>query len=159
MNYLSLARFRPLSVSLLLMFPFAVYATEVQVPWNSVCKVSDGRQLTATTLGGNTVDGYCVSITVDELTIRTDEHRMIKISRAALSRLQMHRSQAHQMRSLGKGVRQGLLTGSRLLLTPYAPVGLILLPATVAWSVVAAPFCGLGDLVSKMAGKQGIRII
>ena len=100
-----------------------------------------------------------MAVTINELSIRGDNRRVIKVTRAALSKLELKRARGHQLRALGKGMDEALRTGTNALLAPYAPAGLALIPATLAWGAVAAPFCILGDLVSKAAGEQRIKIL
>ena len=133
-------------------------AEPVDVPWNQLCggKAYTHRMI-LTTNEGETVDGYCVSINVNEIVLRTDDNKPVKVARTALARIQMHRTKGgHELASLGKGMRTGFRQGFDLLLSPYAPAGIVVLPATVAWGAVAAPFCAIGDLRHKLAGNQDI---
>jgi len=136
-------------------------ADPVQVPWNQLCKKAMGNQLKITTADGATVDGFCMSITVDEVAISTENQKVVKVARTALSKIQMHRGleQQHPLKALGKGLRTGFLAGFGLLFTPAAPAGIVLLPATAAWGVVAAPFCALGELKNKLDGPREVKVI
>jgi hypothetical protein len=135
-------------------------ADQVEARWTEVCKVADGHPLTITTVNGDTVDGYCVAIEVDQIAVTTRDQKVVRIARAALSRIQMSRSRkSHQLSSLGHGMRVGFRQGFDWLLSPYAPLGLVVVPGTVAWGAVAAPFCLVGDLKDKVAGRQEIKVI
>jgi hypothetical protein len=138
---------------------FSVCAAEVETPWNQICRMAGGRQLTITTVNGGIVEGYCVSINVNDIQIRTENQQLVKVARASLARLRMQASKGHQLSSLGKGIGKSFRTGTQLLLTPFAPAGLVLMPAAAAWGAVAAPFCLLGDLVGKMEGEKDIKVI
>jgi hypothetical protein len=46
-----------------------------------------------------------------------------------------------------------------MLLSPAGPGMVVILPATLAWVASAAPFCALGDLVSRIAGQEEVRIL
>lgn len=129
-----------------------------EVPWNQVCQVAQGRELLVTTTNGAPVAGYCVRIDVKAITVETNDHRYVKIARDTLTRIEMRRAKGHQLSSLGKGMRQGFHFGFDSLLSPLAPLGIVVVPATVAWGAVAAPFCLLGDLRYKLSGRQEIRI-
>jgi hypothetical protein len=133
-------------------------AGPTEVPWNEVCRVAAARELVITTANGDTVDGYCVSISVDEMAINTRNRGVVKVARKALSRIQMHRSKGHQLSSLGKAMHKGLNYGFDGLLSPYAPLGIVAVPSILAWGAVAAPFCLLGDLKDKVTGKQEIKV-
>jgi hypothetical protein len=132
----------------------------IDLPWNTLCGgQAFTHRLIVTTDQGETVDGYCVSINVNEIVLRTGDNKPVKIARSALTRIQMHRIKGgHELASLGKGMRTGFAEGLDLLLSPYAPAGLVMLPATVAWGAVAAPFCVLGDLRHKLVGNQDVHV-
>ena len=164
MKNTAFANIRFLALSAVMVGALPLHAAEpIQVHWNEVCRVAADRQLVITTADGNTVEGYCVSITVDQMAVTTPDRQIVKIARTALSRIQMHRSpghqQGHQLRSLGQGMRTGLRYGFKSLLSPYAPIGIVTVPATLAWGAVAAPFCLLGDLRDRVTGKQDIQEI
>jgi hypothetical protein len=136
-------------------------AGPIEVRWTKVCEVAGGHQLTITTVNGDTVDGYCLSINVDQIAVTAENRRVVTIARAALSRIEMSRSRNthHQLRSLGRGMRTGLRQGTDWLLSPCAPLGLVVVPGTLAWGAIAAPFCLLGDLKNKVVGKQEIKVL
>jgi hypothetical protein len=136
-------------------------ADPVEVPWNQLCKAATGNNLMITTADGAIVDGYCMSITVDEVAIRTENQKVVKIARSALSKIQMHRrpQQEHPLKALGKGLHRSFRDGFDMLFTPAAPGGILLIPATAAWGVVAAPFCALGELKNKFDGPREVKVI
>jgi hypothetical protein len=76
-----------------------------------VCTVADGHQLTITTTNGDTVDGYCMSINVDEMAVTTKDRRVVKVARAALSRIQMQRSKNEQQLKIARQGFEGGLRG------------------------------------------------
>jgi hypothetical protein len=133
-------------------------ADPIEVNWNQVCQVANGRELTVTTANGETTQGYCFSIKVDELAVTTKDHKVVKIARSALSRIDVDRTKGHQLSSLGKGMHDGFKWGFDSMLSPRAPLGIVALPATLAWGIIAAPFCLLGDLRYKASGKQEIKL-
>jgi hypothetical protein len=153
----ALASIRFLTLSAVLAWTLPLHAAEhIEVHWSEVCKVADGHQLTIMTTNGDTVDGYCMSINVDEMAVTTKDKRVVKIARAALSRIEMQRSRnGHQLSSLGKGLGWGF----DVLLSPHAPLGLVVLPPMLAWGAVAAPFCLLGDLIHQETGTHEIKVI
>jgi hypothetical protein len=130
----------------------------IPAEWNQLCRVANGRELLLTTSTGETVNGYCVSVNVDQLTVTTDQKRMVRIARTALTKLAVHRSKGHQLASLGRGMNDSLSNSFRSVFSPMAPVGLVALPATLAWGAAAAPFCLLGDLHYKLAGARQIKL-
>jgi hypothetical protein len=111
----------------------------VHVAWSQVCKEARGRQMRLTTNTGDTVEGYCVSVSVDEISLRTPDQRAVKIARAAMARIVVT-PQGSQLQALGRGMRKSLRTGFRALLSPCAPAGIVLIPATLAWGALSAPF-------------------
>ena len=135
-------------------------ADQIEARWTEVCKVAGDRQIAITTVSGDTVAGYCLAIGVDHISVTTEDHKITRIERAALSRIQIRRERrSHQLSSLGLGMRVGLRQGFEWLFSPCAPLGLVVVPGTLAWGAVAAPFCLLGDLRNKVADTQEIRVI
>ena len=132
-------------------------AEPIKVNWNEVCQAAEGRELTVTTANGETTQGYCFSIKVDEIAVTTKDHNVVKIARSTLARIDVDRTKGHQLSSLGKGMHNGLKWGFDSMFSPLAPVGIVAVPATLAWGAIAAPFCLLGDLRYKASGKQEIR--
>ena len=111
-----------------------------------------------TTANGDTTAGYCFSINSDEIAVTTMDHKVVKIALSALSRIDVHRTKGHQVSSLANGMHQGFKWGFDSMLSPLAPLGIVAVPGTLAWGVVAAPFCLLGDLRYKATGKQEIKL-
>jgi hypothetical protein len=134
-------------------------ADPIETHWNQVCRVANGRELVVTTANGDTVEGYCISIDVDGIRVKTKDGQVTRIARTALARLEMRRSKGRQLSSLRKEMHEGLKFGFGSLLSPLAPVGLVVVPGTLVWGAVATPFCLLGDLKYKAAGKREIKPI
>jgi hypothetical protein len=150
--------FLALSAALLPATPLHA-ADTIETPWSNVCKMASGKQLVFTTADGATVEGYCVRINADEMGVRTLDARTITIARTALSTLRLRRFKGHQLHSLGTGLRAGLRRELDWLLSPMAPLGLVSIPTTIAWSAASAPFCMLGDLVNKLTPEQDIKVL
>ncbi len=95
-------------------------ADPVEVPWNQLCKAATGNHPMITTADGATVDGRCMSITVDEVAIRTENQKVVKIARTALSRIQMHRrlEEQHPLKQLGKSLQASFRDGLACCLRP-----------------------------------------
>jgi len=153
-------RFLPLLTLAIWSLPIRA-AEQIQVHWNEVCTAAGGKQLTIQTVDGGSVNGYCMSISVDEIAITTKDQRVVRIARKTLSRIDVQRSKndGHQLRALGHGVHKGLKRQFGWLLSPYAPLGIVGLPATLAWGAVSAPFCLLGDLTHTPGSTQEIKVI
>ena len=136
-------------------------AGPVEVQWNQVCVVAGHRELSITTQNGETVQGYCTRINVDEIAVTTEDQRLVKIARSALAHVRVRRANArgHQLASLVRGMRTGLKTGLQWMLTPAAPAAIVLLPGTLAWGAAAAPFCLIGDLTNKIGGSEEINVL
>ncbi|HEV2691225.1 MAG TPA: hypothetical protein VGV35_21860 [Bryobacteraceae bacterium] len=159
-NTLTAIRFLTLA-TLLAIAPQLHAAGQIQVHWNEVCRAAHGNQLTIKTADGQSVDGYCVSINVDEISVKTKENKVVKIARTTLSRIDMQRSknEGRELAALGKGMHKGLRKGVDWLFSPFAPLGIVTIPVTVAWGAVAAPFCILGDLAHDPNDTQEIQVI
>jgi hypothetical protein len=125
MNNTILQGIRFLTLSAAMTWIPALHADEpMEVRWNEVCRVTAGHQLEITTTTGDVVGGYCMAINVDEISVTTRDRRVVKIARAALSRVQMHRSRnGHGLNSLRKGMHEGLRQGFEWLFSPYCATG------------------------------------
>jgi len=130
----------------------------LQTSWERVCAVSNGQQLVLTKDNGEAIEGYCVSIDVNTIAVRTAEQQVVIVSRKALSKLQMRRPRANQLASLGRGMHRQLKEGAKLVFSPLAPAGLVMVPVTLAWGAVATPFCILGDLFGPKGQTREIRL-
>jgi hypothetical protein len=133
-------------------------AADVQAHWNDLCRVAAGRQLNVTTSDGKTISGACTSTNADELSL-TSNQRVIKIARSTLTRIQMYDpGTGHHLADLGDKMSKSFKTGFGWLFSPAAPLGLVAIPATVAWGAVAAPFCLLGDIGSNGPTTHDIKL-
>jgi hypothetical protein len=146
------------ALALAMLPSFLLASDDTQVQWNGICSAARGRELSITTSEGAIVTGYCASIDVKEITVRTPDNRMVKVGRAALSRLSFHQYKGHQLQALRHGVHKGLKDGSDNLLSVAALWGIVEIPTTLAWGAVTLPFCALGDLRSKLSGEQPIKV-
>jgi hypothetical protein len=136
----------------------------VQVVWTNVCGVATGRTLTVTSADGSTVEGHCMAIQVDSISVQT-RNGPVKVARAAVSRIEMavSRREGHQLHRLGDGIRKGLQQGLDWTFSTFAPLGIVTVPAVLGWAAVSAPFCALGDLHDKITHasekKREIKVI
>jgi hypothetical protein len=149
MSHTSFRTIRFLSIpALLLLAPGLRAADEIRVEWNQLCKTTEGHQLTIQTTGGETVEGACLSISLDEVALATKGNGVVKLARATLAHIDMQRGRddGRQLRALGASMGKWLGRGLALLFSPKAPEGFVTIPATLAWGAVAAPFCLLGDI-------------
>jgi len=135
---------------------FAADTEETQ--WKDLCAVANGRELIIKTDTGDTVTGYCSTISIDAIDIMTKDRRIVTIARKGLSRIQIHRTKGHQLQSLGRGIQTGLRQGSDWLFSPAALAGIVTIPATLAWGAVSAPFCLLADLRYHLADQKEIKV-
>jgi hypothetical protein len=133
-------------------------ADEIHARWIDLCRVAGRYQLNVTTSDGNTVSGSWVSTDADELSLNTQQ-RVINIARSTLSRIQMYQpGNGRRLADLGDGMSKSFRRGFGWLFSPAAPLGLVAIPATVAWGAVAAPFCLLGDLGDNGPVMQEIKV-
>ena len=122
-----------------------LHAGDVQARWTDLCRVAGTRQLNVTTSDGKTVSGACSGTDADELSLNSNQ-RIVKIARSTLTRIQMYEPGNHRLADLGSGMAKSFRMGFGWLFSPAAVLGLVVVPATVAWGAVAAPFCLLGDI-------------
>lgn len=133
-------------------------ADDIHTRWTDLCHVAGTRQLNVTTSDGKTVRGACTSIDANEVSLSANQ-RVVKIARSTLTRIQMYQpGSGHHLADLGDGMHKSFRKGFGWLFSPAAPLGLVSIPATVAWGAVSAPFCLLGDLGSEGPLTQEIKI-
>jgi hypothetical protein len=131
-------------------------AEPFELPWNQVChKVAD-RELVITTTTGETVDGYCIAINVNEISVNV-KGNPVNVAKNSVAKLLII-PRRHQLKSLGKSMGGALSWSFRTLFTPGALFAMVTIPATLAWGAVAAPFCVIGDLGEKWKPDQEIRV-
>jgi hypothetical protein len=145
-------------VTLISLLPLRA-AGPIEANWHQICRVSEGRELVLTTATGDAVRGYCFSVDVDGLGVRTKGGQVTRIARTAVTRIEMESAAGHRLRALGGVMHDGLKLGVKTLFSEFAPVGLVVLPGTVAWGIIATPFCVLGDLGERGSGRQEIKLI
>jgi len=131
----------------------------MEVQWNDVCRITGGKQIDFKTPAGEDVKGFCLSLNVDEMSVRTTDGKILKIARSTLQKLRMHKERGGQLKALHKGVHEVFWGSVGLTFSPLAPAGLVGMPASLAWGAVALPFCALNDLHSKLHGTREIRIL
>ncbi len=133
-------------------------ATDVQARWDSLCQVAGRHQFNVTTSDGKSVSGACASTDADALSLTTNQ-RVVKIARSALTRIQMVQpGKAHHLANLRDGMSKSFKRGFVWLFSPAAPLGLVAIPATVAWGAISAPFCLLGDMGEDGPVTQDIQV-
>ena len=132
-------------------------ADDIRTRWTDLCHVAGSHQLNVTTTDGSTVSGACTGTSADELSL-TANQRVVKIARATLTRIQMYQPGNHHLADLGNGMAKSFNRGFAWLFSPAAPLGLVTIPATVAWGAVAAPFCLLGDMGDNGPTTQEIKV-
>ena len=133
-------------------------ADDIHTHWINLCHVAGAHQLNLTTTDGKTVSGTCTSMNNDEIAL-TANQSVVKIARATLTRIQMYQPSNHHLADLGTGMAKSFSRGFSWLFSPAAPLGLITIPATVAWGAVSAPFCLLGDMGDNGPTTQEIKVI
>jgi hypothetical protein len=131
----------------------------LQVQWNDVCKVANHNELNIKTASGDDVKGYCVSIGVDEISVRTADGKVVKLARTALDKIRLHRVKSHQLRELRRGLHETLKGSFALLFSPLAPAGIVAVPGMIAWGAIAAPFCAISDLHDVLQGTREIKVM
>ena len=130
----------------------------IPVEWPNLCTNTARELLVVTTESGDKIQGYCVSVQHDELTVRTVDGKIVKIARGTLKKVLASTVPQHRLKALGKGMRQGLHDGVQMTFSPLAPLGLVVIPGTLAWGAVATPFCILGDLLGEKPAKRELAV-
>src|SRR5580700_2979912 len=142
-----------------LAWTFPVHAADdIHARWIDLCSVAGSHQLNVTTSDGQTVSGSCNSTDADGLSLSANQ-RIVKIARSTLTRIQMYQpGNGHHLADLGNGMSKSFVRGFGWLFSPAAPLGLVAIPATVAWGAVSVPFCLLGDMGDDGPTKQDITL-
>jgi hypothetical protein len=133
-----------------------IAAEPIATQWSEVCRVSVKHEIRITTIDGENVSGYCLSVKVDEIAVRTQDGKVVRLARTTLSRIQMLPLKSSQVRALGEFMHGGLREGVHALFSPWAPVGMVMIPGTIAIGAVSAPFCAIADLDKKLRGKREV---
>jgi hypothetical protein len=131
---------------------------ETPVEWRNLCASTAKELMVVTTESGDTIQGYCVSVQHDELTVRTTDGKIVKIARGTLSKVLARTVPENRLQALGRDMRHGLHEGVKMTFSPLAPVGLVTIPGTLAWGAVAAPFCILGDLFGEQSSQRVLAV-
>ena len=119
----------------------------VQLPLEQVCNYARSRTIQVKTATGETVEGVCFSVSVDEIQVKT-QNGLMKVARSQLSRVSVVEMPRRQhLARLGKHVKQGIDGSAKMIPTEAGIVGIIGVPMTLAYGAVAAPFCLLGDIL------------
>lgn len=153
---LTTLRFALLSAALACSVP-ASAADAVEAHWTEVCSVAGGNVVHISTSDGAMLEGYCVAVGVDEISIRTKDRGVVKVARSALSRISMAlqaSDRGHELRALRRDMKSALKAEIGWVFSPHALGGLVSLPATLAWGAVATPFCAIADLEDKITGDS-----
>ncbi len=126
-----------------------LHAADLQAHWNDLCQVAAGRQVNVTTSDGKNLTGSCLATSSDQLSLVSTDG-VVKIARATLTRIQVWQpGNRHHLKDLGNNMDSSFQLGFVFLRSPAAPIGLAIIPATVAWGAVAVPFCALADIVGQ----------
>ena len=136
----------------------SVYADTVEVPWAKVCEASHGKSLVVTTTNGETLEGFCTSINVDEIGLTKDQ-RLVKVAKSATCAASRA---SRQESSVCRAVER---SGARIAGRSRFPIFFALRRWewsqffwTLAWGAVASPFCLLADLGDRLAGENEIKV-
>ena len=131
-------------------------ADSVTVDWEQICRKASDHEVVIKTTAGENVDGYCIGIDVNEVSVNVKGKR-VKVARDQVVKLLVLRRPS-QLKALGHGVRDGLHYGFNALFSPAMPIGVVAIPGSIVWGVVATPFCALGDLKAKLSHNTEIKI-
>lgn len=124
-----------------------LFASSVTVDWNKICSKAGDHRITATTLAGNTISGHCQGVSETELSVRSAHQTVVRIARDNLARVLVHREKGYGIRSVLSETAEGLLWGVGCLASPYFPLGIVLIPASLVWGAVRLPVYAVDDLV------------
>ena len=95
---------------------------ETPVEWPNLCSSAARELLVVTTESGDTVEGYCVFVQHDELTLRTADGKVVKIARGTLRNVLALTVPEHRLKALRKGMKEGFREGWKMTFSPLAPL-------------------------------------
>jgi len=133
-------------------------APKTPVEWRNLCANTAKELLVVTTESGDTIKGYCVFVQHDELTVRTVDGNVVKIARGTLKTVLALKVPDHRLTALAKGMKHSLSDGVKMMFSPLAPVGFAVIPGTLAWGAVAAPFCIIGDMFGPKPAQRMLAV-
>src|SRR5689334_9638750 len=111
----------------------------VQLPLERVCEYAKSRTprtVTIKTISGETVEGACFSVDVNEIQIDTG-HGLVKVAKAQLSRVTMAEiPRRHQLAHLHRQVHKGVRDSAKIIPTEYGIFGVIGVPLVLAGGAV-----------------------
>jgi len=160
MNHTTLLRFSAFTLPALLGFASCLRADDsIQVSWNELCNAAKGRQLLLVTTEGQAIQGYCLTVDVDGVSVG-EPSKPVRLARAAIAKIQALPvgNNKHHLRALGRNLRGGLKQGAEWMFSEWAPLGIVTIPAVLGWTAASAPFCLLNDLVREEATPQTIQV-
>jgi hypothetical protein len=135
------------------------------VPFQNVCREAGGREVTIVIKTGETYTGQCVFVEGDRLQFSAKDpanaasfqRKVMQISRDAITRFRISAAES-ELDRYGQNVRKEFKTSFSRIFSSRAPEGLVRLPATVAYTVVTAPFCLLGEMFRDRPAPREITI-
>jgi hypothetical protein len=136
-----------------------LHAETRDVAWDQLCAEANGRQIEIKTQTGENVYGFCSQVSDTEVTVRLQDKKFVKIARATLSKVEVHRAKGGQLKSLRRGFRHAMGNSLGVVFSPGAVLGLVAVPVVVAWGATALPFCALADLGAALSGSVELRPI
>jgi hypothetical protein len=128
--------------------------------WSELCTVSLGSELSLVSTSGKTVKGQCASTGESDISLN-NHGRLLKMERSDVSKIRMLRLVNHHLLpALGNQVGELLFGGLLTLASPYAPLGLVIVPAALVYGAAAAPVCAAHDLAQKIFhGRKSVEIV
>lgn len=142
------------------LFPVAARAAAIppkSVPWNQLCEEFDGKTLVLRERDGSIVKGKCIFVHRKFVSVKTSAPRPLEIKRKDIAHLEAVWPRGLTAK-LGHQVAYGLESGAGLIFSIWAPVGIVMVPATLVWGAVAAPVCLIRDIADRKEHQQEIRI-
>lgn len=124
----------------------ALRAQDLVWPASQVCGKAQSRLMEIELPNGDTVQGTCFRVDVNEMQIET-KSGIVSIARSQLSRVRvLDLPRHHQLAHLGGQVRRGLRESGSIVPTPMGVFGLIGMAGTLGYGAAGLPFAAIGDL-------------
>jgi hypothetical protein len=123
-------------------------------PWDGLCGAIGWHDVSITTRSGKTLKGACFSTNARQLTLGRGQ-KVVKIDRTEILRIRLRPYNRHRLLpKLGDQVADMFVLGSFSLATPAAPMGILLIPVSLAYGAVGTPICAVHDFLHTVFDKD-----
>jgi hypothetical protein len=138
----------------------AVAANQMSLPWHQLAYYIEGHNLTVAADGTVPFEGKCLRVDYDALIFENPNGPSpIRLVRSKVENIKVRDIGGRQMTRLLNRTGPALNYGRKAIVSPAAPLGLVVTPAVVGYFLFSTPFCLLGDLLATLDSPLEIRVV